>query len=316
MESETRTSPPPPVALFKRRGKGKSNIRKRDDDDDDKPTDAVRARGASETPSKRLKTTVAASSSSSSSAAAPSTSMAGDDSASSSHDSGSRRAGPPPAGPTYKPLANQTSFITRNPNAPDRRFGPIKAPPSSIRTTTVTDFAPDVCKDYKQTGFCGFGDNCKFLHDRGDYKQGWQLDREWETVASKGKRGGPTGTVVASMDKRGVGAEGDGQEEDDEEAEAAMLENIPFACVICKESYREPVQTRCGHYFCEPCALKRYRKDPSCAACGSGTNGVFNSAKKLKKLLERKKQREERLRKAAIEAGEEVDDDDDDDDRS
>lgn len=59
---------------------------------------------------------------------------------------------------TYKGLANQTSFIRKNPDAPQRTVGPIKAP-TNIRTITVTDFAPDVCKDYKQTGFCGFGDN-------------------------------------------------------------------------------------------------------------------------------------------------------------
>ncbi len=41
-----------------------------------------------------------------------------------------------------------------------RNFGPVKAP-ANVRTITVTDFAPDVCKDYKQTGFCGFGDSCK-----------------------------------------------------------------------------------------------------------------------------------------------------------
>ncbi len=28
-------------------------------------------------------------------------------------------------------------------------------------------------------GYCGFGDSCKFLHDRSDYKHGWQLEREW-----------------------------------------------------------------------------------------------------------------------------------------
>jgi RING finger protein 113A len=41
-------------------------------------------------------------------------------------------------------------------DAPIRSFGPIKAS-TNVRTITVTDFAPDVCKDYKQTGFCGFG---------------------------------------------------------------------------------------------------------------------------------------------------------------
>lgn len=85
----------------------------------------------------------------------------------------------------------------------------------------------------------------------------------------------------------------------------AELEKIPFACIICKESYKNPIVTKCGHYFCESCALRRYRKNPSCAACGAGTGGVFNVAKNLKKLLEKKKEREEA--KAAAEA-EEADD--------
>jgi len=203
---------------------------------------------------------------------------------------------------TYKGLANQAKFIEKNPDAPDRKFGPIKAA-TNIRTITVTDFAPDVCKDYKQTGFCGFGDNCKFLHAREDYKQGWQLDKEWESV-TKGKKN-LGGTVVASADRTAAA-----DEEDDEDD---ILGDIPFACIICKESYKRPIQTRCGHYFCETCALKRYRKDPTCAACGTATNGIFNGASRLKKLLERKKQREEKLRQAAIEAGEEVSDEEVDD---
>lgn len=199
---------------------------------------------------------------------------------------------------TYKGLANQTSFIQKNPDAPSRTVGPIKAP-TNIRTITVTDFAPDTCKDYKKTGFCGFGDNCKYLHAREDYKAGWQLDKEWESV-TKGKKN-IGGTVVASADRTNV-------ENDDDDEEDAMLENIPFACIICTEAYKAPIITRCGHYFCEPCALKRYRKDPTCAACGAGTNGVFNSASRLKKLLERKRERAAKRRQEAIEAGEEVSD--------
>ena len=38
----------------------------------------------------------------------------------------------------------------------------------------------NVLQDYKETGFCGFGDSCKFMHDRSDYKSGWQLEREWQ----------------------------------------------------------------------------------------------------------------------------------------
>ncbi|KAH6628685.1 hypothetical protein F5144DRAFT_594635 [Chaetomium tenue] len=201
---------------------------------------------------------------------------------------------------TYKGLANQTRYHAHNPDRPPARtVGPIKAP-TNIRTVTITDMAPDICKDYRITGFCGFGDGCKFLHAREDYAHGWQLDKEWEAV-TKGKKV-IGGTVVASADRKLAGEEdgGDGDEE-----EAAMLEGIPFACIICLESYKAPVVTRCGHYFCEACALKRYRKDPSCAACGAGTNGVFNAAKRLQKLLDKKRERAARKRQEAIEAGEE-----------
>ncbi|KAF4455334.1 autophagy-like protein 3 [Fusarium austroafricanum] len=197
---------------------------------------------------------------------------------------------------TYKGLANQTSFIQKNPDAPNRAKGPVKAA-SNIRTITVMDFKPDVCKDYKKTGWCGFGDSCVFAHIRDDVKQGWQLDKEWEEVAKGRKNLG--GTVVASANRNK-------KEETAEDAEEiAMLEKIPFACIICEGSYREPIVTRCGHYFCEPCALKRYRKDPTCAACGAGTNGVFNSAKKLKKLLEKKKEREDKKKAEEEEAAKE-----------
>jgi len=192
---------------------------------------------------------------------------------------------------TYKGASNYKSFIQRNANAPDRKFGPMKAA-TNIRTITVTDYAPDVCKDYKQTGFCGFGDSCKFLHARDDYKQGWAIDQEWE-AKTKGKK--LEGTIVASANKADLRKE----EDEEDEADAAMLEKIPFACIICKKPYTNPIATQCGHYFCEACALQRYRKKPDCAACGEGTNGVFNSAKLLNKLLERKKAREERLKAKA-----------------
>ncbi|KVI04330.1 Zinc finger, CCCH-type [Cynara cardunculus var. scolymus] len=40
------------------------------------------------------------------------------------------------------------------------------------------DYQRDVCKDYKQTGYCGYGESCKFLHDYGDYKSGWHQRRK------------------------------------------------------------------------------------------------------------------------------------------
>ncbi len=210
----------------------------------------------------------------------------------------------PGAQGTYKGAANYQSFIQKNPNGPSRQVGPVKAP-TNIRTITVTDFAPDVCKDYKQTGFCGFGDSCKFLHAREDYKQGWELDRDWE-IGTKGKK--LKGQTVASAN-RSTRTAGD---EDDEADEDAMLENIPFACIICKKPYKNPIITKCGHYFCEDCALQRYRKNPACAACGAGTGGVFNGAKNLRKLLDRKRERAKKRREKEKEEGGEVNEDEDD----
>jgi RING finger protein 113A len=194
----------------------------------------------------------------------------------------------------YKGSSNYSTFIEKNPDAPNRQVGPVKAP-TNIRTITVTDFAPDVCKDYKQTGFCGFGDSCKFLHAREDYKQGWQLDKEWEKAGKN-----PKSNAVAD----------DGLDE-----ESKLLESIPFKCIICKGDYKTPIVTKCGHYFCERCAMTRYMKEKkrTCANCGADTNGTFNVAKKLKELLEKKRRRAEERRQKRIEAGEDVSSEDEED---
>ena len=54
--------------------------------------------------------------------------------------------------------------------------GPLRGS-TYIRMSARFDYQPDICKDYKETGFCSFGDSCKFLHDRGDYKSGWELEK-------------------------------------------------------------------------------------------------------------------------------------------
>lgn len=181
------------------------------------------------------------------------------------------------------------TFIEKSEDAPKKQVGPLKAP-TNIRTITVTDYAPDVCKDYKQTGFCGFGDNCKFLHAREDYAAGWKLDKEWE-MSNKGKK--PGGTIVASANRDA--------KEKEESFDVQLLEKIPFACIICKGPYKTPLTTKCGHYFCESCAMKRYKRDPTCAACGENTGGTFKVAKNLQKLLDKKKKYEDK-KKAEEEA--------------
>lgn len=135
------------------------------------------------------------------------------------------------------------------------RRGPIRAP-SNLRATVRWDYQPDICKDYKETGFCGFGDSCKFLHDRSDYKHGWQLEREW----AAGEHG--------DSDEGKYEIESDG-------------DDLPFKCVICRNSFVDPVVTKCKHYFCEKCVLERYKKSSRCFVCNAQTSGVFNPAREL-----------------------------------
>jgi len=42
--------------------------------------------------------------------------------------------------------------------------------------TCVSHLSP---QDYKETGYCTFGDSCKFAHMREDYKAGWQIERDY-----------------------------------------------------------------------------------------------------------------------------------------
>lgn len=139
-----------------------------------------------------------------------------------------------------------------------------KKPSANFRMSVLVDYQPDVCKDYKETGYCGFGDSCKFLHDRGDYKAGWQLDRDWEEEQKARKERERQGWV-------------DNDEESDEESD----DDLPFACFICREPWekcQDPVVTKCGHYFCEQCALKENAKTGKCFVCGEPTKGIFNVA--------------------------------------
>jgi RING finger protein 113A len=65
-------------------------------------------------------------------------------------------------------------------------------------------------------------------------------------------------------------------------------EDIPFACLICRKHYTDPIVTRCGHYFCSACAIKRFARTPKCAACGTPTAGIFNRADKVIEKINRK----------------------------
>lgn len=123
-------------------------------------------------------------------------------------------------------------------------YGPLRAP-AHVRASARFDYQPDVCEDYKETGFCGYGEACKFLQDRGDYKSGWQLDKE--------SRSGTTPRRRRRQCSGGEGGDDDGTDGTDADGNG---DELPFACSICRLPFRDPVVTKCKHYFCGNCALK------------------------------------------------------------
>jgi RING finger protein 113A len=177
--------------------------------------------------------------------------------------------------------------------------GPLRAT-TFVRTTARFDYQPDICKDYKETGFCGFGDTCIYLHDRGDTKSGWQMEQEYEERKRKeeDKKSremdrfmksmmcGEVGTAVASSKAKEGGEDFDHDYSNNQSNKHNNLDDgIPYACHICRGPFRNPVVTTCGHYFCESCMQHRLREStPSsscCPICQKDTHGVLNHPTKL-----------------------------------
>jgi RING finger protein 113A len=182
----------------------------------------------------------------------------------------------------YEEYVNKRKSNVTQSTAGQLRAGPLKGV-ANVRITSRFDYAPAVCKDYKETGWCGFGDSCVFVHDRTDYKMGWELDLEWEEQQRKLEEEKNVNYFVV------------------EEEEVESDDDLPFACYICRKEFQQPVMTKCKHYFCEACAIKQFSKSPACFVCGQNTQGVFNSAKELlKKIQDKKKRLEERANQALL----------------
>lgn len=147
------------------------------------------------------------------------------------------------------------------------RAGPVKQS-GFIRSSVTIDYNPSICKDYKQTGYCGYGANCKYIHDRGDYKSGWEIDKEW--VARQRQGGEEENFEIGSSEEDG---------------------ELPFACFICREDFVNPIVTKCGHYFCEECALKQEKKTRRCFICNEPTGGIFNEPRALIEKLRKKEKK-------------------------
>lgn len=102
------------------------------------------------------------------------------------HEEAKQRAAAPLGQRLYRGADGYTDFRKRG-SAKDAKsaavaagtIGPLRAA-TTVRSTFVTDFQKGLCKDYFETGYCGFGDTCIYMHDRSSRRAGWQVDRDWE----------------------------------------------------------------------------------------------------------------------------------------
>lgn len=158
----------------------------------------------------------------------------------------------------YQRFIRQGDTLRANAGSHKSRIaGPVKAA-ANIRSTARFDYAQCLCKDYLETGFCGFGDSCVFVHDRGEYKAGWELDAEWEREHGRWS---------------------------EEDADKYLVKDevvVERECTICKDAdFRgRPVQTECGHRFCEPCILGSFKRSRKCPTCRADiSSGILRQVK-------------------------------------
>lgn len=149
----------------------------------------------------------------------------------------------------------------------NRVAGPVRAT-ANLRVTCRFDYKPDLCKDYNETGFCGFGDSCIFLHDRTEHKSSYQLEQEWEADQKRKQleKDNAESLVTAKT----------------------TAKSKPTDCSVCRGAFVNPVKTKCDHYFCEKCVKCRFQLiSVNRFRCFNGCAKIWNilSCLKLQRIV-------------------------------
>ncbi|KAL0224078.1 hypothetical protein P9112_003468 [Eukaryota sp. TZLM1-RC] len=136
--------------------------------------------------------------------------------------------------------------------------------PSGTPSKIDVDIQPDVCKDWLETGFCGYGDNCKFAHIRVQtdtahsqkVQSELRLKREKLDALLKGK---PTEKPIESQHK-------------------CVEENSVHddkSCVLCGKE-QSLLRSSCKCMYCTSCS-RLTKTGENCVGCGAVLRGVFSA---------------------------------------
>ena len=172
-------------------------------------------------------------------------------------------------------------------------FGPRRQL-KAIQHSNGIDYNPSRCKDYFETGYCVFGNSCIYIHDRTDYKSGYELDKDWD--AMQRKKDEKRRKRLMKGEHVGLGDDSDednssDSEEVEEYEEELQYGHIDEKCLICGEDYKFPSLLSCGHVFCDKCALEQHASEGTCFKCGKVTDGIFNDGTKLVKKMREERER-------------------------
>ena len=166
--------------------------------------------------------------------------------------------------------------------------------PFFFKVNSLFDYAPGICKDFKETGYCGFGETCIFVHDRGDYKLGWELERDWQKMQKiKQKK------KLEKMKKKIENGENVNLSSISSSSSCnsdceSNNEKISSICKICNKEMENPVSVNCGHIFCEKCIIGQFKDNrKKCIICNQILNGIFNNANKIIEHIKNLKNKKE-----------------------
>ena len=137
-------------------------------------------------------------------------------------------------------------------------------PQISARIIRKQDTVPlEVCTSFPATCDCAcyhvlqcffLPDTCIFIHDRSDYKAGWQIEKEWQEEQRKkqerlakglGKLRPLDAIAFGQMNSyvpfHGCFVAAEDASDSDSDSDS---DSLPFACHICRKPFQSPVVTQ------------------------------------------------------------------------